>query len=181
MRANLGRYSIFAFVLGGAMACATASGDVTGGGLRAGFDPNALPPAPPQPEVRDSGSGTTWKDLYRDFFGPTGVANCAGTGVCHSVAGKFGVLASNFVCTSVEECYQTIRQGKHPFDKVALVDDATLANPDDAFLFKVVRLQAADGTVAKNRDMPQQPRDFAFTAAELDRIKTWIRNGAKND
>jgi len=166
-----------------AVACASASGEVKGGELRPGFDPNAPPPAIEQPAVpRDAGSGTAWKDLYRDFFGPTGIATCSLSGSCHGMAGQGGPQASNFICgADINECYRTLRTGKHPGEKMSLVEDSAVANPDSAFLFRVVRLQNADGTVVQNLAMPLSPTSFAFSAADIDRMKTWIRNGAKND
>ena len=182
MRGTIGTLSIVALGLAlgpalGVIACTSASGDVSGGGLRAGYDPNFVPPA----QGRDSGTGTTWTDLHRDFFGQTGVASCKGTGACHATPDKGGSPVSNFVCSDKDECYRTMRMGKHPTRGVALVEDSAIANPDSAFLFSTVRVQAADGKIQPNLDMPQQPRDFAFTASEIERIKAWIRAGAKND
>ena len=162
-------------------ACTSASGDVSGGEVRPGYDPNTVLPPIEQPVVEfPDAPPTSWKGLYRDFFGRGAVSGCNRSG-CHSAAGAGGVPSSNFLCSDVDSCYQTLRTGKHPAQKVALVEDSAIAAPESAFLFRTLRLQAADGTVTQNLGMPQTPATFAFSVADVDRMKTWIRNGAKND
>src|SRR4051812_42284460 len=130
------------------VACTGASGDVRGGDAR--FD--AATPAPlvvpiTEPAFADA-PPTSWKGIYRDFFGRRSKATCAGNGTCHDAEGKPGTKASNFVCADVDACYQSLRTAKDPDPRVstkALVEDADIATPDNAYLFKVVRLRTPEG------------------------------------
>jgi hypothetical protein len=63
----------------------------------------------------------------------------------------------------------------------ALVEQADVSTPDTAYLFKVLRFRAPDGSLVSNRNMPQLPQDFAYAASDVDRMKAWIRAGAKNE
>jgi hypothetical protein len=48
-----------------------------------------------RPEEReDAGSGATFTDLYRDFFGPTGKASCAGDGLCQALSARAATSAA---------------------------------------------------------------------------------------
>jgi len=166
------------------VACASASGDVRGGEDR--FD--AATPAPlvvpiTEPAFADA-SPTSWKGIYRDFFGRRAKGSCAGNGTCHDAEGKPGAKISNFICADVDACYQSLRNAKDPDPRVstlALVEQADIATPDSAYLFKILRYRTADGKLVVGRGMPQVPRDYAYSAEEIDRMKAWIKAGAKND
>lgn len=152
----------------GLAACTSADGEVRGGEpIQSGEFPEASP--------------TSWNGLYRDFFSPRAPSGCAHAAGCHGTAGTDGALVSGFVCSNVDECYRTLRTAKHPAEKVALVEDSAIADPDSAFLFRVIRLTGPDGQVQQNRGMPQQPSDFVFSAEAIGRMKQWIRNGATKD
>lgn len=181
--------SLAAVLLVGALAapsasgCSSATGEVVGGAPR--FDAG-LPDPLVQPIVEPTlteASPTSWGGIYRDFFGKRARGSCAGTGGCHGSVGRPGVSISNFVCADLDDCWRSLRQDKHPNPMYnrPLVADADIANPDDAFLFKVLRTRLADGTIESNLDMPQTPRDYAFSQEDIARMKTWIRNGALND
>ena len=45
----------------------------------------------------------------------------------------------------------------------------------------ILRYRNAEGTLVPNRGMPQIPADYAYSSAEIDRMKAWIKAGAKND
>ena len=95
-----------------------------------------------------------------------------------------GSRSSNFVCGDVEGCYESLRKAKHPdpaASVVSLVESADIANPDGAYLFKVVRQRTAEGVLEANRGMPQTPVDFYYSADEVTLMKAWIKAGAKND
>jgi hypothetical protein len=175
-----------AVALLGAAACTSASGDVKGGQPRPGYD--AAAPAPLEVSITEDlyvdAAPTTWKGIYRDFFGRRAKSSCAGSGICHDAADRPGSKSSNFVCADLDGCYQSLRMAKNPDPRVstrALVEDADVAAPAGAYLFKVIRYRTKDGQVAENRGMPQVPRDFAFKPDEIDRMQAWIRSGANND
>ncbi|MBX3187910.1 MAG: hypothetical protein KF819_12880 [Labilithrix sp.] len=184
MRTRVGALAIVAtFVAAAAPGCASASGDVVGGGPR--FDaglPDPLVQPINEPSLTEA-SPTSWGGLYRDFFGKRARGGCAGTGACHGSIGRPGVSISGFVCADIDDCWRSMRQDVHPSPmyKRAMVQDDDVAAPDGAFLFKVLRVRLPDGTVEANLDMPQQPRDFAFSEDDVARMKTWIRNGGLND
>jgi hypothetical protein len=178
--------SALAVALIGAVACTSASGEVKGGDPRPGYD--AAAPAPLEVAVTEdpytNAAPTTWKGIYRDFFGRRAQSSCAGNGTCHDAPDRPGSKISNFVCADLDGCYESLRTAKDPDPRVsmhALVEVTDLAAPEGAYLFKVIRYRTKDGQVAENRGMPQLPRDFAFKSDEIDRMQAWIRSGAKND
>lgn len=167
-------------------ACTSASGDVHGGELRPGYDASA--PAPlevpiTEPTYADA-PAASWRGLYRDFFGRRATGSCAGNGTCHDTADRAGALQSHFVCNDLVGCWQSLRTAKDSDPRVStrsLVEDTDVTSPAGAYLFKVIRYRTADGTLVENRGMPQLPRDYAFMPDAIDRMQTWIRNGANND
>lgn len=186
-RRPLHRFCVIALcaLAASAGACATATGDVSGGELRKDFDPNAppevfTPPGPTEDSFADAGP-TTWRGLYRDFFGRNAVSSCAAPGGCHAAAGQSGAGASSFICGDVDTCWQTMRTARHPRKNVALVEDTAIADPASAQLFKVVRFVRPDGALVTNESMPLTPSDFAFQPAQIERMQAWIRAGARND
>jgi hypothetical protein len=166
-------------------ACTNATGDLSGGQPRP-FD--AAAPAPlvvpiTEPTYADA-SPTSWKGIYRDFFGRRAKATCAGNGTCHDTDQAAGFKRSNFVCADADGCYQSLTTAHDPDPRVstnALVEQKDIASPDGAYLFKIIRYRTPDGTLVPNRGMPQLPLDYAFAPADIDRMKAWIRAGAKND
>jgi len=195
MLGTVGRPSIAsgaALALASALACAStsactsASGEVKGGELRPGYD--AAAPAPlevpiTEPSFADA-PPTSWRGLYRDFFGRRAQSSCAGDGTCHHAPEASGSRQSNFVCGDVDGCWQSLRTAKDPDPRVstrALVEDSDVASPASAYLFKVISYRTPDGTIVPNRQMPLLPRDYAFMPAAIDRMQAWIAAGAKND
>jgi hypothetical protein len=167
-------------------ACTSASGEVRGGDARPGYDASAPDPLVVpinEPTYEDAGD-TTWRGIYRDFFGRHSPASCAGNGTCHDAAGKPGASDEGFVCGDVDGCWDSLRHAMNPDPAKktrSLVDDASLANPDDAHLFEVIRFRTADGVIHENKGMPRAPREYIFSPGEIDRMKAWIRSGANND
>jgi len=167
-------------IAGLVVACATATGSVTGG--EPIFD--ASPPvATAEPDGGgsnciigdDAGSGTTWTDLYRDFFGPKAAASCAGDGACHGDANQQGSKSSDgFVCGADKAaCRQTMLDTK----LVNVPSDQ--ASPENSGLVVEIRKVKADGKL--DGLMPLRPACVAFEPAAVDRITTWIKNGAPDD
>lgn len=158
----------------GVAACASAGGTVKGG--EPAFDAAA-------PEVTaatgciigaDAGSGTTWTDLYRDFFGPNGAGSCVGNGTCHGDPSKPGSSASKFVCEDKDACRASMVSEESGL--VILPRDA--ADPHNSGLVQELRRKNADGTVSGL--MPKRP-NCAFDTDAIARIETWIKNNAPND
>lgn len=167
-----------------AASCSADPNAVKGGAPREGFDAAAPPPFDAGvTEVTDKNAPpTSWRGIYRDFFGRASRSGCAGNGTCHEAVGQTGVSVGSFICPDATICWQSLRS-KHPEGKLqsGLVTDGDVADPAGAHLFEVIRIKQPDGTVAKNLNMPQLPADFAFTQEEVERMKTWIKNGANND
>jgi hypothetical protein len=164
----------------GALSCASADGEVRGGSLRAGLD--ASPPPPLVAEFPDA-APTSWRGLYRDFFSPNAASGCAHQSGCHGTPGVAGSLVSGFVCAEVDGCWASLRTAKHPNTGLSLVEDTAVSDPGSARLFRTLRyLEGSPPQLAANGGtMPAQPPDFAFSAEAIERMKSWIRGGAKND
>lgn len=166
-------------------ACSDASGEVKGGRWR-DFDaatPAAFVNAISEPTYEDA-MPNTWTGIYRDYFGRRAKSSCAGNGTCHGAPDQAGSQSSNFVCADLAGCYESLRRSKHPDDrvsKVSLVEEADIALPGGAYLFRVLRYRNADAIVVENRGMPQLPRDFAFQNVDIVRMQDWVKSGAKQD
>lgn len=129
-----------------------------------------------RPEEReDAGSGSTFTDLYRDFFGPTGKATCAGDGLCHGTSAAAGAKGSGgFVCAAdATACWTSMTSGRS-----ALVTTADAADPTKSTLYLTLRHRRVDGSLAGS--MPKRPL-YVFSTASMQRIAAWIQAGAKND
>ncbi|HVH46865.1 MAG TPA: hypothetical protein VM925_31195 [Labilithrix sp.] len=155
------------------VACSEAGGDVKGGGLTdSGLEATSPPPPAEAPCV---GSGTKWSDLYRDIFGPTGrPGSCSFRSNCHGTPDGAGARSgAGIECFDEKACRQSL------FDK-NIVSPSDSAAPDSSGLFVgLLRIRRPDGTVSGF--MPQAPADYIFPSACLERMKTWIRDGAKDD
>lgn len=177
MRGMLGRSMLVLVV--SAPACTSASGDVTGGELRAGFDAEA-PPA--LVSEFPGAKPTEWRGLYRDFFSKGSTAGC-GRSTCHGTAGKGGTIRSNFVCADVDGCWESLRHGKHVGTGLSLVEATAISDPASAEIFKRIRYVAGSPPepVPNGATMPEQPSTFAFSADDIGRMKDWIKSGALNN
>jgi hypothetical protein len=165
-------------------ACSDASGEVTGGELRPGYDASAPPRLEVPEPTYEGASKTSWLGIYRDFFGRHSPASCAGSGgACHAQPDHAGARGSNFVCGDAAECYDSLRTHKTPKagSPRALVEPADVANPAGAHLFEVIRYRTPNNTLIDNRGMPQVPSDYDFLPDAIDRMKTWIGAGALRD
>jgi hypothetical protein len=116
----------------------------------------------------DAGACATWTCLYTDFFGPTGAANCAGSGTCHGSPEETGFLTSLYLCPPGDKdgCYMGITSSQ-----------AGLITPgafDGTRLYANLRKSTGGGT------MPKTPA-YAFAPADLARIGSWVAAGAKDD
>ncbi len=137
---------------------------VTGGEAR--FD--AAPPPPKDELTIDRAGGSKWSELYRDYFGPTGAASCAGDGACHGSAGQAGARASEYVCPSTANgCYEGMVKG-------GLIPPRAGQGPEGSVLHVVLR--KADGSGF----MPKRPPKV-FGEVDMARIDAWLAQGAPND
>lgn len=166
-------------VLAALAACAEAGGELEGGALTdAGLAATTPPPYTPDTGAAAadgvcSGTGTKWSDLYNDIFGPTGrPGSCAFAASCHGTPDGAGTKVGGGVrCFDEKGCRQSF------FDK-GLVAAADSAAPEKAALFGVLRIRTPDGPVGT---MPEIPANYTFSDTCIERIKTWIRDGAKDD
>lgn len=161
--------------------CTAATGSFEGG--QAKFD--AAPPAPtPGGTAGDNGSGITWSDLYRDYFGPTGAASCAGNGACHGAVGKPGYLASDYLCSDKDQCWASLRdKDPVPTNNSGLIKDSDLAAPDASqLLARELRHdeKQPDGSTKRVGSMPKTPQ-YKFTETGYGRIRDWMKAGGNND
>lgn len=146
-------------------ACAEASGEI-----RAGERLDLSAPEFAGEELRDAGVGTTWSSLFRDFFGPEGIAKCAAV-ECHgSPSGRGALSSGGILCETPSGCRQSM------FDKGLIQPPDDITDPRASGLFSVLRHRDLDG--GTTGFMP--PR-FIFSTAELARIDGWMRAGAKDD
>jgi hypothetical protein len=119
----------------------------------------------------EAGTGTTWTDLYRDYFGPQGSANCALTGGCHGDSNQTGALSSGYVCgPSATACHDGMVAAK-------LVPTTPGADPKTTSLYSILRKCGGEGASL----MPKLPTSMAFTDVDMTRIDAWIQAGAPND
>lgn len=171
------------------LACTDAGGHESGGELS--FE--AGTPATPTGEGGPGGgSGTTWTDLYRDFFGPGGAAKCAGNGQCHGAADQPGAKTSGgYVCPDV---MGTVPEGganpakaqcRDTMTKVIIVDPAvpgvsTCGQPfAKSYMHNVIRKATHDPNDENN--MPKSPYTFTFSDDAVKRIDTWVQAGCPDN
>ena len=167
-------------VLAALAACAEAGGETKGGaltdaGLAATNPPRYTPDTSAAPaDGACSGTGTKWSDLYNDIFGPTGrPGSCAFAASCHGTPDGAGAkIGGGVQCFDEKGCRQSF------FDK-GLVDASDSAAPEKAALFGVLRIRTPEGSPAGT--MPEIPADYVFSDTCVERMKTWIRDGAKDD
>jgi hypothetical protein len=151
---------------------------------------SAVPPAEPEPdaETADAGvdgapvsspcddagrpdGGSTWTDLYRDYFGPTGLASCTALSNCHGASTQTGATNSGFVCGNTkDECFLGITA------PLSIVPEGGTATPEQTTLYIALRKAPPN----RGGAMPRNSA-FAFCPSDLMRIEGWIAAGAAND
>ena len=171
------------------LACTDAGGNVQGGEPK--FD--AAPPEfPVGAGGADSGyvvgTGITFSDLYKDYFGRVGEPittgagtfypgpGCAGDGRCHGDDKQAGALGSGgFVCSPTDKtaCYMSL------LGPAALLSiPADKAAPRKSYLISELRHVDNGATIGR---MPKRPATFVFTETDIKRISDWIAAGAPNN
>jgi hypothetical protein len=115
------------------------------------------------------GTGTTWTELYADYFGDHGRASCAGTSAaspsCHGAPSQVGTTFSTFECPPGDAgaCYASMKT-----DVLSAYD----------LVASVLRGATCSGILC---NMPLAPEIYSFTAADEARIAAWIDSGAPNN
>jgi hypothetical protein len=122
-------------------------------------------------------AGSTWTDLYRDYFGNPKSAACAGSpGMCHGSTDSDGYASSGYLCpaNNKDGCYKGITLS---FDAggFGLVDPGPGGTYANSGLSNELRLSDGGGGF-----MPEYP-PYAFTPVDIDRISAWIEAGAPNN
>jgi hypothetical protein len=156
----------------------TASCDAASDEEQQSKDPISTPPTSdderPVGDQKAEGVGTTWSALYRDLFGPAATASCAGNGMCHGSAAESGTQASHgYVCATREGCRTSMLS-----IETALVQSSDADAPEKSTLVQVLRRRNASGKTVGT--MPKRS-GYVFSEDAIDRIETWIRNGAPDD
>jgi hypothetical protein len=132
-------------------------------------DAGTLGPSPCE-DAGDRGDGSTFSDLYRDFFGPTGLASCSARSICHVPGGTGAQTSGGYICAPDQaECWASMTS--------SIVPDGGTPVPEGTTLYKALR--KAPPTPGSG-PMPRNSA-FGFCPDDLARIKTWIASGARND
>ncbi|MBK6695530.1 MAG: hypothetical protein IPG50_25450 [Myxococcales bacterium] len=178
MRRRRASYGFSMMALAAVSACVDEKTTPSGGGDR--FDAAAPPSAAPVVRATDAGdgaaarpTGSSFEELFRDYFGATGQATCAGDGACHGAADQPGAIASGgYICppTSRDECYAGITN-----KQTQLVIPGDTTTPVASRYLHVI-LRKSDGTGI----MPKRP-PFVFDELDMARIDAWLLRGAPND
>lgn len=166
-------------VIAVALVGACTSGNPSGGDPR--FDAGPYPMMTADggvllchPAAKPVGTGHTWVDLYQDYFGPSGGANCGkNPGACHGSVSDKGAAASNFVCPPTrDDCYTGMTKG---IRSTSPSNVASGVAPQNTILIQILR--NADGS---GGSMPKSPV-CSFDTNDFQRITDWIKAGAPND
>jgi hypothetical protein len=125
---------------------------------------------PPDVPVFTLDAGTTWRALYRDYFGPSGVASCAGGEECHGSTLQLGYESSNFLCPAGDAeagCYAGITSWG--------TDGADLIQPDASFSHDMLSEELCQGDGAGTMPLDCS---YVFTPVDMKRIADWVNAGA---
>ncbi len=118
-------------------------------------------------DAGDRGDGSTFADLYRDFFGPTGGASCSAQSICHVDGGTGAQTSGGYICAPDQQaCWSAMTS--------TIVPRGGSATPEETPLYKVLR--KAPPTPGSG-PMPRNS-SFAFCPDDLKRIADWIAAGA---
>jgi hypothetical protein len=118
-------------------------------------------------EAGPRGDGATFADLYRDFFGPTGLASCSARSICHVSGGMGMQVSGGYQCAPDQAtCWTSMTS--------TIVPEGGSMTPEQTTLYLVLR--KAPPTPGSG-PMPRNSA-FAFCPDDLARIRTWIASGA---
>jgi hypothetical protein len=112
--------------------------------------------------------GSTFADLYRDFFGPTGLASCSARSICHVSGGTGAQTSGGYECVPDEpSCWASMTS--------TIVPEGGSATPEQTTLYLALRKAPP---IHGSGPMPRNS-SFAFCPDDLARITTWIEAGAQ--
>jgi hypothetical protein len=118
-------------------------------------------------DAGNRGDGSTFSDLYRDFFGPTGQATCGAQSICHVAGGTGAQTSGGYVCVPDQKaCWSSMTS--------TIVPSGGVATPEETTLYKALRKappMPGSGPMPRNSS-------FAFCPDDLKRIAAWISSGA---
>jgi hypothetical protein len=145
----------------GLAACGNASSSANGGQDLFDASPALAPPA------TNEGTGITWTDLYRDFFGKAAPGpGCKGNGNCHGASDQGG--GGVWVCGDTQDsCWKGLTTASPP-----LIDTK---DPPSSVLMSVALRTKQGG------NMPIAPAGYVFSDAAIKRIQDWMAAGAQNN
>jgi hypothetical protein len=115
-------------------------------------------------------AGTTWTSLYRDYFGPSGVASCAGDGACHGGTTQQGYEYSGFLCPPGDTsaaCWGGITSRGD--------GGAYLILPDASFA-----TDKLSQVLCQTTGVGSMPLfcSYDFTPVDIQRVAGWVNAGA---
>jgi hypothetical protein len=183
-----------------AAASCDASGHVNGG------DPlfDASVPASGEGGVdpdQGLGTGTTFTDLYDDFFGPMskafpnaqGQAGCAGIGACHGDPTQPGAIASGgYVCPAPDKDAGAVAGGGDAGDggtlsikeicRATMIKSGivTCGQPFDMSYVKHV-IRKINHAPDDENNMPRDPYTYAFSDKGVARFGAWVESGCPDN
>jgi hypothetical protein len=158
---------------GAIVSCATAGGEVSGGGLTEAGARATNPPAfdsgraIEEPVLAQACSLPAWRTLYEDVFSPVGKpGSCAFNETCHGTPEGAGARSG-----TGPECYDERGCCRSMFEK-RLVELEDTTAPDRSGLFLTLRRRVDGGT---RGFMPKEPRDYVYPEETLELVRAWIR------
>jgi hypothetical protein len=160
--------------------CNGATGSLQGG------QPLLCPP---------SNGGSTWTDLYADYFGPCGKASCSGQSYCHTDTASTGYLVSGFVCGATQEsCFEGMTVAPPADAGGGTFTPIASGGTDPGTTQLVLALHKSPtqpdfdnmpcGGTVPDAGLPPCPPAQAtasFSADDLARISAWLQQGAPNN
>ena len=178
-------------------ACTAATGHVTGGDPRYEAGSSACVAAP------GTAGPHTWTDLYNNYFGPMGKANCGNTNgnpACHVPQSQWpmgnmpsSVAISGFVCDGTKDgCYMgitTIFQGSSPIAVTVPPGGASDATTTQLYYW-LRKTFVGDAGSALCPPLTPMPRiepgvanlsSYTFSGDDMATISAWIQEGAQNN
>jgi hypothetical protein len=161
--------------------CTNATGNIQGGEyilpvIDAGTTSVVIPDLTLPANCNDGGmnAGIRWQDLYACYFGPSGVASCAGSvGNCHGETMGAGAVISGFTCPPADAT--GCLMGMESINLFAAGQAPTMTT-----FFSVLR-QDPSNSCPNEACMPLEPQTVVFGPDDMARIGAWISSGIPNN